>query len=187
MKLRVFESFIFFWIISALPATNSVAENGTPVYVTLKPPAGTMEIGETPDFIGRVANVGKTPLHGLIIYLSLVSLEPGKEQPVDLEDWSAEKAVRIDRLLPGETKSHAWSIRLIQAGKFGVALTVVDPGEQKPIVSPLVQFEIQRKLLFESKWILSVAIGEPLLLLMVWLAINSSGGGIKFSRRTVSA
>lgn len=160
--------FLFFVVASLLSATSTFAADANQVQVTLEPPMRTMKMGETPAFSGTVTNIGKTPLEGLVVYLSLVSLKPGEEQPVDLEDWSAEKALRVDRLLPGETKTHAWSIRLIQAGKFGVALTAVDPTEQKPVVSPLVHFDIQSKRLLASKRILPVAIGEPLLLLTFW-------------------
>jgi hypothetical protein len=48
------------------------------VFVTLEPPVGTMKMGETPAFSGNVTNIGKTPLEGLVIYLSLVSLKPGE-------------------------------------------------------------------------------------------------------------
>jgi hypothetical protein len=182
MKSHAFRSFLFFVIASLLPARNILAVDAAQVIVTLEPPAGNMKMGETPAFVGTVTNVGETPVEGMVVYLSLVSLKPGKEQPVDLEDWSAEKALRIDRLLPGETKTHAWSMRLIEGGKFGVALTVVDPKEeQKPIVSPLVHFDIQPKRLLESKRILPVAIGEPLLLLALWGATSFLGGVSKKS------
>ncbi|HEX9273349.1 MAG TPA: hypothetical protein VGA01_14175 [Candidatus Binatia bacterium] len=71
-------------------------------------------------------------------------------------------------------------MRLIQAGKFGVALTVVDPKEQKLIVSPLVSFDIQPKRLLESKRIMPVAIGEPSLLL-IFLGIVSV---VRYRKRT---
>lgn len=168
MNSHAFRSFLIFVVASLLPTTTLFAADTGQIVVTLEPPAGNMKMGETPAFSGTVTNIGETPLDGLVVYLSLVSLKPGKERPVDLEDWSAEAAVRIDRLLPGETKTHPWSMRLIEAGQFGVALTVVDPKEQKPIVSPLIHFDIQPKRLLASKRILPVAFGEPSLLLVIW-------------------
>ena len=108
-----------------------------------------------------------------MVYLSLVSLAPGNEHPVDLEDWSAQKAVRLDRLNPGATDFHNLGMRLIAAGKYGVALTVVDPREPRPIVSDLVPFEIQPKATLVAGRVLPVAIGEPLLIMLLW-------GGIVF-------
>ncbi len=105
--------------------------------------------------------------------LNGVSLAPGDEHPVDLEDWSAQKAVRIDRLNPGATDFRNWSMRLIGAGKYGVALTVVDPRKPRPIVSDLVPFVIQPKTTLVAGRVLPVAIGEPLFIILLW-------GGIVF-------
>ena len=187
MKLFVYRSLL---LLLALPlflvGSTSAAENSQ-LRVTLESPAGTMRMGDTPSFSGSVTNIGKTPLEGLVVYLSLVSLQPGKEEPVDLEDWSAEKAIRIGRLSPTETSAHQWKIRLIQAGTYGVALTVIDPIEQQPVVSRVVRFDIQPKPMLASKRILPVAIGEPLLLLLILGAMGLFGGQMKLVRRISAA
>ena len=118
-------------------------------------------------FIGTVKNIGRQPLKGLVVYLSLVSLKSGDEHPVDLEDWSAQKAVRINQLLPGETNTQQWGMRLIQSGKYGIALTAVDPQKKRPIVSDLLPFRVKPKPTLSSNRILPVAIGEPLLILIL--------------------
>ena len=87
---------------------------------------------------------------------------------MDLEDWSAQKAVRLDHLNPGATDYRHWGMRLIQARKYGVALTVVDPRENRPIVSDLVPFEVQSKVTLAAGLVLPVALGEPLLILLMW-------------------
>lgn len=147
--------------------------------VTLQPPAGPLKMGDTPNFLGAVTNLSPQPAHGLVVYLSLVSLAPGHEHPVDLEDWSAQKAVRLDRLAPGATDFRNWGMRLIQAGKFGVALTVVDPRENRPIVSDLVPFEVQPKVTLLSSRVLPVAIGEPLLILIFFAGLRFFHAGHK--------
>jgi hypothetical protein len=159
-------------------AGNSPAD-GTPfIQVSVLSPNGELKMGDRPVFKGVVKNTGGQSLKGLVVYLSLVSLKPGHEHPVDLEDWSAQKAVRIDQLAPGETYRQGWPMRLIQAGRFGVALTVVDPLENRPVVSKLVPFDIQSKSTIASSRILPVALGEPLLLLISlglfhWIRIRS--------------
>ena len=131
-------------------------------------------MGDTPVFKGAVKNTGTETLDGLVVYLSLVSLEKGNEHPVDLEDWSAQKAVRIERLLPGEINRQQWPMRLISAGNFAVAQTVVSAGTTKPVISNLVEFNIQPKQLISSTRILPVVIGEPILILIFVLAVNVS-------------
>jgi hypothetical protein len=154
------------WLISGPPA--ALAEDHPVLRVSLQAPAGGLKMGDTPNFLGAVTNLGPQPAQGLVVYLSLVSLAPGHERPVDLEDWSAQKAVRLDRLNPGATDFRHWGLRLIAAGKYGVALTVVDPREPRPIVSDLVPFEVQPKATLVTGRVLPVALGEPLLIMLLW-------------------
>ncbi len=175
MKINMYKKFLSLTVIvgtltfSTFPALASASQS---VEVVLERPPGILKMGDTSAFIGTVTNIGQRPLKGLVVYLSLVSLEPGNEHPVDLEDWSAQKAVRIDRLSPGKSSTHSWGMRLIQAGEYGTALTVVDPQEKRPIVSDLVPFDVNPKPTLASNRILPVAIGEPLLLLTLLGALR---------------
>ncbi len=168
------KSFVFCLtlILLAIIVRNSYADATPFIQVVLKAPTGALKMGDRPVFKGVVKNSGQRDLQGLVVYLSLVSLKPGKEHPVDLEDWSAQKAVRIDKLIPGETHKQDWPMRLIQSGRFGVALTVVDSLENRPVVSELVPFDIQTKPTVASNRILPVAIGEPLLLLIFFILFH---------------
>lgn len=154
------------------------AGNTPTLRVSLQAPDGPLRMGDTPDFRGAVTNFGPRPVQGLVVYLSLVSLTPGDEHPVDLEDWSAQKALRLDRLNPGTTDLRNWHMRLIAAGRYGAALTVIDPRENRPIVSDLVPFEIQSKVTLVAGRVLPVALGEPLLLLLLW------GGMVFYTSRS---
>jgi hypothetical protein len=149
----------------------------SPILVELSGPSQPLKMGDTPTFSGKVTNRGDRSLKGLIVYLSLVSLKPGEESPVDLEDWSAQKAVRIDELRPGQDNTQEWPMRLIQAGRYGVALTVVDPNETQPIISDLWTFDIASKPTLSSGRIVPVALGMPALLLLLvgvyWLRSRS--------------
>ena len=58
-------------------------------------------------------------------------------------------------------------MRLIQSGKYGIALTVVAPRQKRPLVSDLVPFDVNPKPTLASSRILPVAIGEPLLILIL--------------------
>jgi len=178
---KYFVLFIGFMMAMLFVVAGNSHADGTPcIQVDMQRPAGSLKMGDRPAFKGVVKNTGQLNLQGLVVYLSLVALKPGHEHPVDLEDWSAQKAVRIDQLVPGETNRQDWPMRLIQAGRFGVALTVVDPFENRPIVSDLISFNIQAKPTVASSRILPVALGEPLLLLTLfglihWIRSRSRG------------
>jgi hypothetical protein len=92
---------------------SAYASESYGIKVFLLKPEGKFKMGDTPSFIGIVKNTGKNTAKGLIVYLSLVSLKGGNEHPVDLEDWSANRAVRIDKLMPGKSNKQRWEMRLI--------------------------------------------------------------------------
>jgi hypothetical protein len=172
MKLPVLIRTVMIMLVAGLVLGHGLARAaggaGSGFLISLQHPAGPLKMGDTPNFLGAVTNLGSQPAQGLVVYLSLVSLTPGQEHPVDLEDWSAQKAVRIDRLNPGATDYRQWGMRLIAAGKYGVALTVVDPQESRPIVSDLVTFEVRPKPTLIAGRVLPVAIGVPLFILGLW-------------------
>ncbi|HWP47264.1 MAG TPA: hypothetical protein VNM22_08900 [Candidatus Limnocylindrales bacterium] len=165
---------LFIGIVLSLPGTRiAPAANTLSIQVTLQRPDEILKMGNTPTFIGTVKNLGPQPLKGLTAYIALLSLEPGKEHPVDLEDWSAQTAIHIHQLSAGETHTQGWDMRLIQAGKFGILLTVINPQESRPIVSDLIPFDIQPKPTLASDRILFVSIGEPLFLLFLFGSLHT--------------
>lgn len=157
-------------IVLVLAATVGIcrAAGQSSIIVEIHGPTQPLRMGDTPTFTGHVTNAGTHEMKGLVVYLSLVSLESGQEHPVDLEDWSAQKAVRIAQLSPGQSDTQHWPMRLIQAGRFGVALTVVDPDQKQPIISDLLTFDIRSKPTLDSGRILPVAVGVPLVLLVLY-------------------
>lgn len=87
--------------------SSGAATAGT-LSIDLKPGAGnpvSPRMGDTLSFHTVIRNDGRAPIDGLIAWISLVQLDKGKEQPVDLEDWSAHKAATAASLGAGQTPS----------------------------------------------------------------------------------
>jgi hypothetical protein len=97
--------------------------------------------------------------------ISLVEIDPGNEQPVDLEDWSAHKAVTGASLKPGESLHTDWPMRLIKGGDYRVVVSVTDRGGRQVYTSPTVQFHVRQKPVLQAGRVLPVAAGIPLLLI----------------------
>jgi hypothetical protein len=111
-----------------------------------------------------IRNAGSAPAQGVVAWISLIEVDPGREQPMDLEDWSAHKAVTQAVLAPGERVSVEWPMRLIQAGDYRVVISAVERGSPRVVTSPFADFHVERKPVVESQRILPVAFGVPLLL-----------------------
>lgn len=125
------------------------------------------QMGDWLKFHSVVSNPGTQSAHGVVAWISLVQVDPGHEQPVDLEDWSAHKAVTQAVLQPGQQVKVEWPMRLIQAGAYRVVISAVDRETGHVMTSLFVDFQVRRKPVVESGRILPVAFGIPALLLGV--------------------
>jgi len=121
-------------------------------------------MGDWMHFHSVIRNDGNQPIDGLVAWISLVQVTPGQGQPMDLEDWSAHKAVTGTTLAPGASVDTDWPMRLIQSGDYRVVISSTDRNEKAVFTSPTIQFHVARKPVVESSRILPVAIGLPLLL-----------------------
>ena len=158
---------------AAAPASQAALD------VSLAPEAtnaAAPRMGDWMKFASQIRNTGPAPAHGVLAWISLIEVDPGREQPMDLEDWSAHKAVTQATLAPGETVRVEWPMRLIQAGDYRVVVSAVERGSPRIVTSPFVDFHVARKPVVESRRILPVAFGVPLLLACVFLWRRRSRG-----------
>ena len=121
-------------------------------------------MGDWMHFNSVISNTGTKPIEGLVAWISLVEVTPGKEQPMDLEDWSAHKAVTGTTLKPGEALKTQWPIRLIQNGDYRIVISATDRNNRTVFTTPTLQFHVSQKPVVESSRILPVALGIPLLI-----------------------
>jgi len=121
-------------------------------------------MGDWMRFRSVIRNNGTHPVEGLVAWISLVQVTPGHEQPMDLEDWSAHKAVTGTTLAAGAAVTTQWPMRLIRSGDYRVVISTTDRNEKTVFTSPTIEFHVAQKAVIESKRILPVAIGVPLFL-----------------------
>ena len=121
-------------------------------------------MGDRLGFRTSIRNDGQTAVDGLIAWISLVQTDPGNEQPVDLEDWSAHKAIAEASLAPGQTIATEWPMRLIRPGHYRVVVSVASRTGSQLAASPFADFEVRSRPVVESARVLPVALGMPLLL-----------------------
>jgi len=146
--------------------SSGAASAGT-LSIDLEPAAGnpaSPQMGDTLSFHTVIRNDAGTPVDGLIAWISLVEIDKGKEQPVDLEDWSAHKAVTAASLAPGQSVETDWPMRLIQAGTYRVVISAVSRDASGLAASPFVDFTVRQKPVVESRRVMPVAFGVPLLI-----------------------
>jgi hypothetical protein len=122
------------------------------------------QMGDNLAFHTVIRNTGAQAIDGVIAWISLVQTDKGKEQPVDLEDWSAHKAVTAASLAPGHTVATDWPMRLIQAGYYRVVVSALSRDGAGLATSPFADFTVRQKPVVKSQRVLPVAVGVPMLL-----------------------
>ena len=122
------------------------------------------QMGDRVLYRSVIRNAGTAPVQGVVAWLGLVQVDPGQEQPVDLEDWSAHKAVTVRSLAPGQAQETEWPVRLIASGQYRVVVTAA-AGSGALAPSPFVDLAVRQKAVVESGRVLPVAAGVPALLL----------------------
>ena len=83
---------------------------------------------------------------------------------MDLEDWSANKVIKVDTIPPHGTYEGKWPMRLIDSGSYVAYITVVDKNNNTPLSSAMSRLEVKRVLRLNPNNVLPVAIGEPVAL-----------------------
>jgi len=141
------------------------------ITASIDPPSIQANMGERITYTGTITNNSDKPITNVIAYISLANVTQGKEAPMDLEDWSANKAIKIDTIPPRETYAGQWPMRLIDSGSYVAYITVVDKNIATPISSAMSPLEIKRLIRLNPHNILPVAIGEPILIGAVFMLI----------------
>lgn len=158
---------IFFAIV-VLSITSVVSTHAGTIRISLAPDTANSSrpaMGNFLHFHSIIKNIGDKSVEGLVAWISLIEIDPGHEQPVDLEDWSAHKAITVARMKPGDTLKTVWPIRLIQHGRYRVAICAADRNHPAIYTSPPLEFHVAKKPVIQSNRIFPVAFGLPLLLI----------------------
>jgi hypothetical protein len=153
-----------------LAAVSAAAE--APLALDLRPDDNNPSVpvmGDHLRFWSTITNTGLNPIKGLVAWISLVEIDPGNEQPVDLEDWSAHKAITGAALGPGQSLETDWPMRLIKGGDYRVVISVTDRNRRTVFTSPTLDFHVQQRPVLQSGRVLPVAIGVPPLIMgLMW-------------------
>ncbi len=80
--------------------TGAGGTQAAPLDIALAPDVSnptSPTMGDQMRFRSVIANSGERPVEGLVAWISLVEVDPGREQPVDLEDWPRPRTARLGR------------------------------------------------------------------------------------------
>jgi hypothetical protein len=165
--MKIWKHMLSAFVITVRLASVSAATQ-VPLALDLRPDDKNPSIpvmGDHLRFWSTITNTGTVPVEGLVAWISLVEIDPGNEQPVDLEDWSAHKAITGATLGPGQSLRTDWPMRLIKGGDYQVVVSVTDRGSNTVFTSPTFEFHVRQKPVLQAGRVLPVAAGVPLLII----------------------
>ena len=142
------------------------------ISVSINPLSIQANMGDKITYTGTISNDSDNVVNNIIAYISLANVTQGQESPMDLEDWNANKAIKVDAIPPHGIYEGKWPMRLIDSGSYVAYVTVVDKNDNIPVSSAMSRLEIKRVLRLNPNNVLPVALGEPLLLGIAFMIIS---------------
>jgi hypothetical protein len=150
-------------IIGSVNPASAQANAGTPLEIET---SANQLSGSTGDYVklpAVITNTSNKPVQDMTAYVTLVETTQGQQAPVDLEDWSAHRAVTVGSLAPGETHNASWDLRLIKGGDYVVYPAVIAGRTDRPAVGPEVPLSVASHQSLNPGGVLPVALGVPIL------------------------
>jgi hypothetical protein len=164
------------FIITLLAAGCAVAATKEPAPpLVLEILSGRNLNGTAGDFVAveaQITNAGQEPVSGVTTYLSLA--DTVSNLPVDLEDWSAERGLYVGSIEPGQSLPLSWRIHFVKAGGYALLIVAIAAGSETPAVSAITHFHVLPKRSLDPGHILPVALGEPLVLVVILALVSYS-------------
>lgn len=121
-----------------------------------------------------IKNLGTNAIGG-VAYISIV--DTNSSQPIDLEDWSAQKGFYVPSIPTGQSLQLEWSVRLVKAGSYTVTVIFDTEGNlSPPVSSPRISLQVLPKINLNPNNVLPVAFGVPIALILAFALINYGRG-----------
>jgi ABC-type transport system involved in multi-copper enzyme maturation permease subunit len=132
--------------------------------------------GEIFNFTTRVKNNDSNQSAPLVVAMNIINL--GSGQPVDPEDWSPERLQALDPLKPGQTSELHWEVDPILEGDYLVYMVLAPKPVGKtttsqPVTTPAIHLTVNQYTWLNPGNVLPIAIGMPIGLTAVWLALRA--------------
>ncbi len=144
---------------------GSAAQTSSSAPVKIESPSTPLSgtAGQYVNLPATITNTSGKPVNDLVAYVTLVEITSGQQAPVDLEDWSAHRAVTFGSLAPGETKNASWDLRLIKGGEYIVYAAAIAKDSSQAAVGSEIPLSVTAQKNLNPGGVLPVALGVPML------------------------
>ena len=137
--------------------------SGTPLQLETPTKEISGTAGQYVRLRAKITNPTNRTLKDTVAYVSLVDLTKGQQAPVDLEDWSAHRAITVSSLSPGQSRNVSWSLRLVKGGNYAIYANAIGRDSTRAAVGQEVPLFVKTKRNLNPGSVLPVALGVPVL------------------------
>ncbi len=137
--------------------------SGTPLELRTATKAISGTAGQYVKLPAKITNTSNRPVKEAVAYVSLVDVTKGQQAPVDLEDWSAHRAITVPSLAAGQSRDVNWSLRLVKGGNYALYANAVARGTTRASVGQEIPLFVKTKQNLNPGGVLPVALGVPVL------------------------
>jgi hypothetical protein len=164
-------------IVAALVAAAVTAAAAASVSVRVDRVRIETQLGHKFAFSSTIVNRGSAPAGRLIAHLNVLSLRSAVY--VDPEDWSTHRTRFLGTIPAGGSTSLTWPMQAVNAGTFGVYVTVVSAtgAPRPPVAGPAIRVSVADRKTLNSGGILPLTLGIPGLvgLLIIGVRVRRRG------------
>lgn len=174
--LGVIVTAIFIIGTSPALALQTWTDPDQPVQISVNMEAKTVKASDSIFFDTVVTNTAAEPSPMILVAMNIINLEHEGEA-IDPEDWSPERTQSIDSLAAGQSATLSWRVNAILDGELMIYMVAIPQPEGKhvishPIASPGIHLTVTPFTKLSPMGVLPVAMGGPLLLLMIIYFVN---------------
>jgi hypothetical protein len=171
-------------VMAATPQSTAAIAPHLTVSVTVNPNDSSLpRVGDQLTFHSVIVNRDVAGAAGVIVWLTLLRLDAGHEQAMDLEDWTNDAVLSVEMLPSTAVVRRNWKLRLIAPGTYRVLVNAVTRDAAVPVVAASEIFLVLPKPIVESSLVLSLALGFALALgsLVAWRLKRCRARGVRAS------
>ncbi|ERI90640.1 hypothetical protein HMPREF1982_03678 [Clostridiales bacterium oral taxon 876 str. F0540] len=169
---RIYIAITMFLILALYPLTNVYAKdlNTDKLSISITSPSTVKDYPGKEELVkAEVKNNTDKPIKDLLVYITMADIK--KNMTVNLEDYSADKPVKVDILGPGETKVIELPIRFVYTSNYYLYTTAVSKEYNQVISSDAIPIEIMGNTKVDKNMVLTISYVEPILLVLVTVFI----------------
>lgn len=168
MLKRMILSFMTLFLTAIMiqtPGASAAADNNSVTIQILSPSQVKDYPGFETTITAKITNHTNHPLTNAMTYITMADL--GKHWTVNLEDYSADKPLRLKSLAPGESINVSLPIRFVYTSQYKLYVTVSSDTDMAIYSSNAIPVHILGNTKIDPIYVTTVSIAEPLIMLLL--------------------